>query len=241
MCVIIVMKDKMPTIDVLKQCEDRNPHGGGISWVKNGVVKFKKGIGHKEIYNIAKNSEGHCVAHFRISTVGGQPKELCHPFPVSEKCSDAISGESDAVLFHNGHWSNWEEHMLGMAIYRGETYPGGKWSDSRAMAWICSKTKWDFLEMICSDQRVAIHTKEKVHMWGDFKKKDGILYSNLNWEPYDYYKNKNVMYGNFLHNRNTEHIETGMFGDEFSDSWKEGYFYDSKTGLYVNHSKIKGD
>jgi len=201
MCVIVVMKKKIPDIGVFKQCEEKNSHGGGISWVENGSVHFKKGIQYEEMHSIALKKGAPCIAHFRISTVGGVPKELCHPFPVSVRAGLSLEGKAKSVLFHNGHWNGWEKRCMDMILYTGAPFPGGPWSDSRALAWITACSHHTFMYFV-TGQRVAIQSADGIVTYGNWDEKEGVYYSNLHWEPVVYFNNS-------------------KWGKEYFKGWKE--------------------
>ena len=180
MCVIIAMESKIPSLDTFKLCAKKNPHGGGISWVKNGKVHWKKGIEAEEVHSIAERHGAPCVAHFRISTVGGTPKSLCHPFPIEKVIPDDIEGKSDAVLFHNGHWKDWDDVCMQMVLQKNAEFHDADWSDSKAMAWIAAHSNHSFLHFV-SSQRVVIQTPKTRIYYGTWEQKEDVWYSNLNW------------------------------------------------------------
>jgi hypothetical protein len=182
MCVIIASTEKRVTLEILEKCEEANPHGGGISWHDEalGKIVWKKGIEAKEIFNIAELVGPPYVIHFRISTIGGKIPQLCHPFPITRDCSTDLEGSSDSVMYHNGHWNSWDDCCRDMILRTGRAFPGGSWSDSRAMAWLAANSHYSFLSLI--GQKVAIHTPKKIQLYGSFDEKDDICYSNLNWD-----------------------------------------------------------
>jgi hypothetical protein len=197
------METKVPQKEVFEQCEKKNPHGGGVSWISKEKLYFKKGIDAAEIYEIAAEFGPPCVAHFRISTIGGTPKELCHPFIVSKKSELHLEGTADSVLFHNGVYNNWEKVCFNMVLNKNAVYPEGAMSDSRAMAWItahCNPTWLDFI-----GQKTVIQTKDKRIYSGLWQKEDGAWYSNMYWkakEPKyiredDWWKKYQDEHGNF--------------------------------------------
>ena len=180
MCVIIAMETKIPSLEVFEQCEKKNPHGGGISWVANGKVHYKKGIEAHEAYDIAVHFGPPCIAHFRISTVGGKPKSLTHPFVVSKKSPLDLEGECDSVLFHNGHWHNWEKTCFDMVLNKNAVFPIDEMSDSRAMAWITGHCNPSWLGMI--GQKVVVQTHNSRQYFGEWQEVDDVYYSNLHWQ-----------------------------------------------------------
>lgn len=183
MCVAIVCETKFPSKKVLRLCEEKNPDGGGIAWVENGVVKYKKGIGYRRIWKITKSVNPPAMIHFRIATAGGINPALCHPFPINEEATVDTEGETHKVLMHNGHWMKWRETCLKLAINRDLNFPRGPWSDSRAMAWLASSAGSNILELL--DEKIALLTgNKKLTLFGKYwTERDGIFYSNLIWEP----------------------------------------------------------
>lgn len=180
MCVIAAMIDRKISKEDLLKCERANKDGGGVSWVEDGKVHWKKGIDGKEMWKIIEKVALPCVAHFRISTTGTYTKALTHPFPIEEQCSTALHGSADRVLFHNGMWNKWDDWCMEMVVMKNIVFPGGEWSDSRAMAWMIHHSNPSFLRFV--GQKIAIHTADKVYMWGSFTEKDGIYYSNMGWD-----------------------------------------------------------
>lgn len=162
--------------------------GGGIAWLEReeGVLYWKKGLTAEEIFQISQKKGLPQVAHFRIGTVGGKGKELCHPFPVTKKCSLALEGETQApVLFHNGHYAAWREDAKRVLFQAAETrLPGGEWSDSRALAWIAAHKGKGYLTL--TGEKCNLLTVKGVELFGAFTEKKGISYSNLNWEARPY-------------------------------------------------------
>ncbi len=225
MCVIVAMESKIPSLETLKLCEKKNPHGGGISWVHKDKVHFKKGIQAEEIHSIAVEFGPPCIAHFRISTVGGVPKSLAHPFPIQKVMTDDLEGEASSVLFHNGHWKDWEEECYRMVLAKGANFTDGDWSDSKAMAWLTACSHHSFLGFLKS-QRVAIQTPKTRIYYGSWEKKDETWYSNLNWEEKDYSKYRH----------------TGKMDDTWWE--KHGWTYEESAdggGAWIPPSEKVGD
>lgn len=197
MCVAIACETRFPSKKVLKMCEEKNSDGGGIAWVEDGVVKFRKGIGYRKIWKITKRINPPALIHFRIATAGGVTPLLCHPFPINGEATLDTEGEADTVLMHNGHWNDWRKTCLKLTVNRDLTFPKGPWSDSRAMAWLASSAGSTVLELL--DEKIALLTgNKKLTLFGSYwSERDGIFYSNLFWEPvaYAYNRNGNTNYG----------------------------------------------
>lgn len=180
MCVILNCVEKAPDKDILRFCELTNRDGGGVAWrdrVKN-VNVYKKGLKSEEIADIIKDLPLPYVIHFRIGTAGGKVNELCHPFEIS--VNSELNKECETpnnLLFHNGHIS---EYTLLNKLFKINLR--GHVSDSRILASLLAKTGLKTIRHFANGNKFIIMGK-KTLMIGDWKQKDGIYYSNLNWEP----------------------------------------------------------
>lgn len=133
-----------------------------------------KGLDPAAIAENCRNLEGPVVIHFRWATAGGKNPVLCHPFPISEAGKPKLYGSADAVLFHNGHWSGYEQFAADNALALE-----GPVSDSRVIAvgtWIGG---FDWLRTVPG--RFAVLTTAGYSLFGDWVKRGGVHYSNLNW------------------------------------------------------------
>lgn len=190
-CVAIAATEKIPDLSILQDCESHNRDGGGIAWLtpkkegKKRLVRWKKGLTAVQMHDLieSENIDPPCLIHFRIATVGGTDKSLCHPFPVSRRAPDALEGVASRVLIHNGHWDNWCSKTLWGLITSNGGVPGGKWSDSRAMAWLTSHFGDEILKFIPAANKIAtLDSDGAVLMYNDFTKDDGAYYSNTYWK-----------------------------------------------------------
>jgi hypothetical protein len=132
-----------PTDEMIEKAWDVNPDGGGIAYREgegaNKVVVWKKGLDLEELRELIKNTPMPYIAHFRRESQGGKLAKLTHPFPVDHNASLALTGKTKGhVLFHNGNWVGWQYKCETAAINSGIPLPAGKWSDTRALAWLCS-------------------------------------------------------------------------------------------------------
>lgn len=162
MCVIILAEHGRPSPKMLDQAWTMNRDGGGMCWREPDPtdpskvqVVWKKGLTLDEVQELNKNVPLPFVIHMRIASVdgGGVHKNLTHPFEVSEHASIALEGRTaNPVLFHNGNWKNWEERALEVAIKSRVGVPTGRWSDSRAMAWLSHVCGYGFMNFL-PDQR----------------------------------------------------------------------------------------
>jgi hypothetical protein len=135
MCVILVCPEPVrPKPDVLYACHAANPHGAGVAWREAGRVRWRKNLGAGEVMTLIKQLAGEIVIHFRWASVGGVDRRLCHPFPVTAKAPLRLSGQADAVLFHNGTWPGYDAALERLEAHRKQPLPTGPMSDTRAAA-----------------------------------------------------------------------------------------------------------
>lgn len=178
MCVIFVVENARPSPQMVYKAWQRNDHGGGVAWREDGKVYWKKGLKLAEMHEACQQLPMPYVAHFRIASQGGVRPDLCHPFEISRSPSIALEGTTeDRVLFHNGDWDKWQDWALSTAYRTGEPIPAGKWSDSRAIAWIGSIYGPGFFEFL--PEKLAIMGPNSLEVFGrGWKDIEGILCSN---------------------------------------------------------------
>lgn len=154
MCVIMAVMQDRPTPEMIKKGWERNKDGGGLAWRETDDagkvwVRWEKGLNLEDMEEAIKTLPIPFIAHFRTASVGGVRADLCHPFEVSLETSNAIEGKTEnAMFFHNGDWGSWREVMLNACLRKGHPIPVGKWSDSRAMAWLMAMYGPNFIDII---------------------------------------------------------------------------------------------
>jgi hypothetical protein len=204
MCVIILCETEFPKLATLESAEELNSHGGGIAWIENGQVKYKKGIKSKQIFEITKKINLPAIIHFRIASIGGVNDELCHPFQINTQADTEVSGTCDSVLFHNGTWTDWKEMCMKAVVSSGNIlkFPSGQWSDSRAMAWLADKFGIDFLNLIDNSNKIAVLTPQGIRKFGRFIEVEKNLCSN------DYFDNSSCLtsYNTLYKNKPTPNV-----------------------------------
>jgi hypothetical protein len=179
MCVIIHSPDKKhrPSLSTLRQCERRNPHGSGLAWVEGKRVHYIKGLSAESIADSLDTLRGQVVIHFRWATVGGKRTSLCHPFPVTDTATPKPYGTAREVLFHNGHWCDWEtfanENRLELE---------GPVSDSRVIAVGVYLGGVEWLRSVPSG-RFVLMSSTSTELLGEWHDHQGCKFSNLNWVP----------------------------------------------------------
>lgn len=185
MCVIAYTEKTRLNERQVEGMFNSNNAGAGIAWrerEKDGtrVVRWEKGLDLKDIQTMVKQCPPPYVAHFRIPSCGGPSKTLTHPFPISRQTTLELSGRTKGhVLFHNGHWNRWKETLLEAALKKGDL-PVGKWSDSRAMAFVASVYGLGVLELI--EEKVVAFGATSEEFFGIWTPVDDIWVTNRFWE-----------------------------------------------------------
>lgn len=202
MCVIFVASKARPTDEMVERAWDHNKDGGGIAWRNNGRVVWKKGIMTlAEMKEICQNTPLPYAAHFRVASVGGVKQSLTHPFLVGREGALELEGSTDgSVLFHNGHWNQWNDKALDAAIHTDNLIPEGPdWSDSRAMAWMISIYGNGLMDLL-TGQKGVIMTPKKFNIYvgnGGWTKINDVWCSN------DYFWSGRPKHGHNAHGHYT--------------------------------------
>lgn len=210
MCIAVGVKSGAPPdLATLRLMEDANPHGGGIAWVHDKSVRWRKGIDAEEMAKLIKDFDikAPCIVHFRIATVGkSDDKELCHPFPISKRASTCLHGNADRVLAHNGHWGTWGKELV-RAVRKSGVRLGGKWSDTRTLAWLAKISDSDEVLDKSYQKIVTLDKFGNLLFFGSGWFEDGgFKMSNRIWEP-----------------TKTQYTRYDFRNDNWNDSWRKTY------------------
>jgi hypothetical protein len=239
MCEIWACTKKLPSLESMKTVLKYNSDGMGVAWFgKNGRPHFKKDFPFNDVMPLwdfihSKELPLPLMIHMRNKTIGEAIPELAHPFPISLTMPETLEGEANAVLCHNGTWELWEteikEMVLGINSYVKKrrnrlVLPGGKWSDSRAIAWAAAAAGIGYLQTELKDKKIAIMSTDKPgqisiiggKLWHEF---DGFLMSCL---VDDFKKRKEEIaqenWNKFYKSESSSscHVGTGLYN---KDNW----------------------
>lgn len=187
MCVIINCRTAKPVLEVLQQCATNNRDGGGIAWVQEGKVHYRKGLNPAQVFELVSPDTIRLpvVIHFRSASSGMEKSPaLCHPFPVNRYATAAEQGTADKVLFHNGLWSDWRSWCLNYALQSRGRVPFGAWSDSRGLAWAIYHKGEGMLNLVPGKYSI-LSARNGLRQYGDgWTEDNGISFSNTTWRPY---------------------------------------------------------
>lgn len=182
MCVaLLVESDSGPTPEELRAMEADNPHGGGAAWVEGDRIRYKKGLTARQIARVLARVPRPCLVHFRWATHGGRAPHLSHPFPLGARAlvSRALSGTADAVLIHNGVWSNYLDWLPDWASKRAAHL-----SDTAVAAYVADKFErvLDDVAWATALMRASGRGRADVTLRGRWTEHNGDMYSNLQWQ-----------------------------------------------------------
>ncbi len=183
MCVIAIAETRALTRAEIGQQWSANPDGAGVSWIDGGRVYWRKGIMRlDDLVNIVESLPLPYVVHTRIATVGGVNAPLTHPFPLIPSVPLKLAGKtSKGVLYHNGHWSDYELAMRLMDRAHGPLL--GRISDSRIMARLLAMEGADMITSVPTSQRVVVVTPQGITRYGSgWTNHDGMWTSNCHWQ-----------------------------------------------------------
>lgn len=186
MCLAIFKKAGLPIpFDNIKLAWSHNEDGAGLAIRGSNFVEIHKGfMGKNEFIEFLTKNEKHfinfdLVIHLRFTTSGNTNTAMTHPFPVSRKNADlkATYAKTDKAIIHNGVLFDPKLDCHGF-------------SDTAIFAkWIAvTKPKMKKIKKRLGNDRLAIVTKEKVELLGEWHDLDGVMYSNLYslQKPYSY-------------------------------------------------------
>ena len=188
MCVIAIVHDQRPSEMAIEAMWDTNDDGGGVAWFDEGV-HWKKGLTLDEMKEAIATLPVPFTAHFRIASCGGESRRLTHPFIISPDSPLEMEGvipvgSEKTILFHNGHIADWEQKFLVLAGTAGYRLPGGKYSDTRAMAVAAAHYGEGILEFHSAQRFVVMTPAGEIRIFGNgwTTWRSLFLTSNTHWE-----------------------------------------------------------
>lgn len=185
MCVILGCVSNKPSLDILRKCHSGNSDGAGIVWFNDtDKAQYKKGLTLTEVVSLIKDLPLPFVIHFRAASTGtAKGLLLTHPFEITATSELKFVGEANQLLIHNGFFPDWRTKLKDVG-FDVQKEPETALSDTRALAIILANKGVDYLKTIIKGRFiVADATLKKFRCFGeDFKRKDGIYYSNMFWE-----------------------------------------------------------
>ena len=187
MCVAIYKPEnvELPALEVLKQCWDANPDGAGFALrtdgeysigIHKGYMTWKSFIAAYEKYHLA-DFTGDLLLHFRIATHGGISPGLTHPFSLTKdvKLLTHTHVLTNYALIHNG--------MLPIESEEGSDTM--EFCRRLAPFYQNIPSAFNLIEGMAGNNKIAVMTRDKVHLFGEWERLNGVYFSNLLWDWQD--------------------------------------------------------
>ena len=186
MCVAIYKPENVqtPSLDTLKKCREANPDGAGFALLTGGdkyAIEIHKGYmtwkqfkAAFEKYRLA-DFTGDMLLHFRIATHGSISPGNTHPFSLTKdiKLLKHTNVRTNYALIHNG--------ILPIK-------PEGDISDTMefcrrlAPLYLNIPSAFNLIEGMAGNIKIAVMTRERVHLFGQWECVEGVYFSNLLWD-----------------------------------------------------------
>lgn len=184
MCVAIYKpkKTNLPSLEILKQCWDANPDGAGFALrtdgeysieIHKGYMTWKQFVSAYEKYHLA-DFTGDLLLHFRIATHGGISPGLTHPFSLTKdmKLLKHTNVKTNYALIHNG--------MLPIESKDGSDTM--EFCRRLAPLYQNIPAALELIQGMAGNNKIAVMTRDKVHLFGEWECIDGVYFSNTLWD-----------------------------------------------------------
>lgn len=187
MCVAALIEtDKGPEREELRSMHQDNPHGAGVAFADGDTIRYHKGVTWEWIARNQHKFPRPYLLHFRWATHGGRARHLAHPFPISISAllSRKLQGTADAVLIHNGVWTDYMDFLPHWATPEVDQI-----SDTAVAAYaakVYGESVLDDVAWSTAVGRAARRGRMDVTLRGRWLEHNGNQYSNLLWLPRKY-------------------------------------------------------
>lgn len=212
MCIAIAkMKGQsLPSDNILKNCFENNPDGGGFAFNHNGQVFIKKGYMKWDDFINALHSadkkyhlkDKGVLIHTRISTHGGTNPEMTHPFPIiaDEGILKKTENISPYAVIHNGVIT-----LTSSEATRRKTVSDTAVFVEKYLTKIASNKDWfdndaniELIEDLIDSKMAILNGDGDIVMTSGFTADNGIYYSNTSYmDSYTRVKKATKYYYNY--------------------------------------------
>ena len=195
MCIICVSQSgvRLPNHIELRNMFERNPHGAGFMYARNGRVHIHKGfMTLGEFENALRYSrltaKDTVIYHFRISTQAGISPEMTHPFPLSNQrahmnlldvsCKCGVAHNGIIRLTSNPNERRYSDTAIFITDYLA--------SILHSVDDLHDQQKLDLIFDLAESKFAILDRSGYVATIGNFIEKDGLLFSNDSYKPRKY-------------------------------------------------------
>lgn len=151
----------MPDKEIITACHFANPHGSGFA----SETDFFKSLSFTQFYKRLQmvDQDEACIIHFRLATHGSICRANCHPF---RKGGITFAHNGILSVRPEGDTTDSETAFKKYLYSVAKRYGIG--SDETAYA----------VRQIIGGSRFALMQGSEVRLFGDFRKFEGVYYSN---------------------------------------------------------------
>ena len=188
MCVIVYKPSKVQiSREILEKCAKANPHLMGAMYFSNRGIELIRGCKSvdKLLHSLPDNWKSHDICfHFRIATSGKVNVENSHPFPIFNSRSQSILAQTrvlaKAALMHNGivpalgSKKDLEKLSDTALLVKNKLSKLSRFQIVSVLSKLANQTGSHFIYVESGKESFA-------RFFGDWKKLDGLFFSNLNW------------------------------------------------------------
>lgn len=187
MCVIIAKPTKAnaPTIATIRAAIATNPHGNAIVWVKDGKLETYKTLNAEDMIAYYTNhfeelNKTSFVFHARIATNGSKKLENCHGWST---LNDSVAFFHNGILNIESRGDLTDSETFLRDIYEPIAKVHGHKAAEPAIRAIIGSSKFAF-----------IAKNGHIKLYGNYREKEGVYYSNLNHESVLYRTQRHFSY-----------------------------------------------
>lgn len=227
MCVIVQKPQNvdLPSIDILKKCFEKNPHGSGILLFRkdSNILEIHKGMMtfdnfQKTLESLNIQKEDEAVFHFRITTSGGTSAENCHPFPISSLITQLKATEINTprAFVHNGILGEGDETLK---ISDTQKFVKDVMSRNEISNFLDDEEVQKYIEKLAGYGNkfyVADAEKKVFKRFGTWTEDSGLYFSNMSWKhSYKNLYNRNYSYSNSYYNNYPYNFSSNNYSNNY--------------------------
>ncbi len=214
MCCILACLFNHPTFGLVEDIGVANRDGMGVAWIDptTGKIRWRKGLDELAVFQLTQTLPFPYVVHARMATVGDPGPALTHPFTIEHKPSLKLEGESDSILMHNGHVSEWRELAKAAGLQIPKEKPRG-WSDTRAVASAVNAFGTDLLETLSPSRFALLSVENGLKQFGEWLDVSDGIEASSDPKPWFYDYNYGCGYSYKAPDKETEEEEDALWED----------------------------
>jgi predicted glutamine amidotransferase len=217
MCIAILNKTSVLTLDVIKNSFENNPDGAGLCAVIDGKLKIYKELksaNYKSFYaeylKMREKTDKPVLLHFRIGTSGIKDERNIHPFLINAKLALIHNGMINYNVVDNNFSDTWHFTQLLKSLRNPAKLLNEK------------SLEYQMLSAFTKSSKIAI-----LHVSGQYSilNESAGKWSNDTWYSNETYKSCNYrnVGGKIIYNNSTSHKSSDLWGIDERGYYGYGY------------------